>query len=97
MATPIPITIQTAAPSPGLPAGAVANAFYIVENNRVTLTGRDGYALHDPEGREYTRELGKGDDARQIAAQLLRGFRTKVRGDRVSGFDRPLVYPKLKY
>jgi hypothetical protein len=95
MATPIPIAIQIAAPSPSLPAGATADAFYVVENNRVILSGRDGHAVHDPEGREYTRELGKGDNPRQIAAQLLRGLRTKVRGDRVSGFDGPLRYPRL--
>ena len=73
----------------------MAEAFCVVENNRVILTGRNGLAVHDPEGREYTRELGKDDNARQIAAQLLRGFRTKVRGDRVSGFDGPLTYPRL--
>jgi hypothetical protein len=95
MATPIHVAIQIAAPSPGLPAGATAEGFYIVENGKVTLTGRDGFPAHDPEGREYVRELGKNDTPREIAAQLLRAFRTKVRGDRVSGFDGPLRYPRL--
>jgi hypothetical protein len=74
----------------------VANAFFIVENNHVVLTE---HALHDPEGRDYTRELGESDNPRQIAGQLLRRFRTKVRGDRVAGFEAgPLNYgPSPKY
>jgi hypothetical protein len=95
MAVPTHIIIQTSPPGPGLPAGAAAEGFYVVENGKVTLTGRDGFPAHDPEGREYTRELGKDDNPRQVAALLLRNFRTKVRGARVSGFDRPLVYPRL--
>jgi hypothetical protein len=38
----------------------------------------------------------RGLDQSDIAAMLLRGFRTKVRGDRVAGFDRPLVYQKAQ-
>jgi hypothetical protein len=96
MATPIHIAIQIAAPSRALPAGATAEGYYVVEDNRVILTGRDGFPAHDPEGREYTRELGKDDNPRQVAALLLRSFRTKVRGDRVNGFDRPLIYSKAQ-
>jgi hypothetical protein len=96
MTTPTPITIQTAAPTRALPTGAVASAFFIVENNRVVLTDHNGHALHDPEGRDYTRELGGTDTPREIAGQLFRRFRTKVRGDGVSGFDRPLVYGKAQ-
>jgi hypothetical protein len=91
--TPTAISIQTAAPKGSFP-GAVAAAFFIVENNRVVLTDRNGHALHDPEGRDYAKELNEGDDPRQVAALLLRRFRTKVRGDRVAGFEPgPLRYP----
>jgi hypothetical protein len=90
---PKPITLQIAAPSRALPGGAVSQAFYVVENNKVTLTSRDGRVLHDPEGRECSRTSGETDDPHQVAALLLRNLRTKVRGDRVAGFDRPLVYP----
>jgi hypothetical protein len=91
---PTYITLQTAAPGPGLPGGAVSDAYFIVKNNRVILTGSDGRPAHDPEGREYTRELGKGDNPRKIASLLLRDFGTKIRGSRTAGFDRPLIYPK---
>ena len=96
MTTPKPITIQISAPSRALPGGAVSTAFYVVENNRVALTDRDGRPVHDPEGRECSRALAENDDPHQVAAMLLRGLRTKVRGDRVAGFDRPLVYQKAQ-
>jgi hypothetical protein len=96
--TPTLITIQTAAPRGRFP-GAVAQAFFIVENNRVVLTDCDGNVLHDPEGRDYTRALGEGDNPHQVAVLLLRRFRTKIRGGRVAGFEPgPLNYsPVSKY
>jgi hypothetical protein len=70
---PTPITIQTAAPSGRFP-GAVANAFFIVENNHVVLTE---HALHDPEGRDYTRELGESDNPARLPANYCEGFAPK--------------------
>ena len=67
---PTLIQIQTAEPRGRFP-GAVAQAFYIVEKNRVVLTDRDGHELHDPEGRDYARALGEGDNPQQVAALLL--------------------------
>jgi hypothetical protein len=95
MTTPKPITIQISPPSRALPGGAVSQAYFVEEGGKVTLTDRDGRPVHDPEGRDCSRALAKNDSAHQVAALLLRNFRTKVRGDRVSGFDGPLTYPKL--
>jgi hypothetical protein len=93
-ATPKLIQIQTAAPRARNDGGAVAIAYYVTDNKKVTLTDRDGNVLHDAEGKDYSRTLAENDSAHQIAALLLRQLKTKVRGDRVAGFDRPLVYPK---
>jgi hypothetical protein len=95
---PTPITIQTASPRGSFP-GAVAQAYYVVDNNKVALTDRQGNTLHDPEGREYTKELAKDDNPREIAARLLRNFRTKLRGSTPNGFDRgPINFgPGPKY
>jgi hypothetical protein len=88
--------IQTSPPKGSFP-GAVAQAFYTVENNKVILTDRDGNALRDPEGRDYGKTLAEtGHNAHETAAILLRRFRTQVRGNRVAGFDGPLNYPKIK-
>jgi hypothetical protein len=94
--TPQLITIQTAEPR-GKFAGEVAQAYFVIEDDRVILTDRDGHALHDPDGGDYAQTLGEGDNPKQIAARLLRRFRTKFRSDRVRGFDRPLHYQPLKY
>lgn len=77
----------------------MAQAFYIIENNKVVLTDRDGNALHDPEGRDYAKALGEGDNPHQVAALLLRRFRTKMSGGHVAGFGPgPLNYrPGSKY
>ena len=63
------------------------------------LTGRTGHTLYDPEGRDYTRALGEGDNPHQVAVLLLRRFHTKMRGGRVAGFEPgPLNYsPVSKY
>jgi hypothetical protein len=93
--TPTPITIQTQSPRGSFP-GAIAQAYYVIDNKKVTLTDRDGNTLHDPEGRDYVKALDKGDNPRQVAALLLRRFRTKMNGSRVTGFDPgPLKYPRL--
>jgi hypothetical protein len=93
--TPKPVHIQISPPGPGLPGGAISSAFYIVEGGKLTLTDNGSRPLYDFEGKSCTRMLAAGDDPHQQAALLLRGFRSKVRGDRVSGFDRPLRYPKM--
>jgi hypothetical protein len=94
--TPTLVTIQTVAPR-GKSGGTVAQAYYIVKDNRVTLTDRDGITLHDPEGGDYSRTLNEGDNPRQVAGRLLRSFRTKFKGERVRGFDGPLHYEPIKY
>jgi hypothetical protein len=95
MTEPKLVQIQIAAPK-GSFEGSVAIAYYVISDDKtkVTLTDRTGLMLHDAEGKECSRTLAKGDNPHQVAALLLRGFRTKVRGDRVSGFDRPLNYPR---
>ncbi len=94
--TPQLITIQTAAPR-GKSPGAVAQAYFVVEDNRVFLADREGHHLHDPDGRDYSRAMGEGDTPKEIAAQLLRRFRIKFRGDRPAGFGRPLDYGSLNF
>ena len=91
-----PITIQTAA-SRGTFHGACAQAYFVVEDDQVILTDRDGHQLHDPDGRGCAQALTEGDNPRQIAARLLRGFRVKIRGDRVNGFDRALDYSNMNF
>lgn len=90
------ITIQTAAPK-GDFAGRVAQAYFVVKGKQVALTDSAGNTLHDPEGRECVQEPIGTDTPRETAAKLLKRFRTKLRGDRPSGFDQPLRYPPLKY
>ena len=54
-------------------------------------------AVHDRYGKSYSQKLEAGQDPHVIAGRLTKTFRSARRGDkdRVSGFNRPIHYPKL--
>jgi len=88
------IAVQTTSPDekPGHP-GAVAEGWFILEDNVVILTDRDGKPLHHPRGKQgYQRELGPGETPKQVAGQLLR----EKRGARPADwFNAPISYPPI--
>jgi hypothetical protein len=91
------VATQVRAPKgPGDP-GAMVEGCYVVTDDVVTLTDRQGNPVRDQHGKAYTRKIANGDSPKTIAARLTKDFRLMLRGKdgRVNGFDRPIRYPKL--
>jgi hypothetical protein len=84
------VTIQIKPPK-GTFDGLVEEGWYVVFENHVILTDPDG----KPIPGVPKRAIGPGDDARLIACLMVRNNR-KGRAS-VSGFNRPLVYPKIRF
>ena len=81
------VTLQVRAPRGTFP-GEVAIGYYCVVDNAVVLTDADGKPLGSDK-----RHLQPGDDARLIACRMVRN---RGRAS-VTGFNRPIVYPKTYY
>ena len=89
------VFVQTRAPRRDDPGAAVEGA-YIVKDDVVHLTDREGNPVRDDNGKLYSKPIANGDTAKVIASRLTKDFRSALRGKdgRVNGFDRPLQYPK---
>lgn len=83
------VTIQIKAPR-GTYGGEVAIGHYCVVEGAVVLTGESG----KPTGADR-RSVLPGEDAHLIACRMVRSSR-KVQAS-VAGFNRPLIYPKMRY
>jgi hypothetical protein len=77
--------------------GAAVEGCYVVVDDVVTLTDRQGSPVRDGNGKAYTKKIENGDSAKTVAARLTKDFRLALRGrdGRVNGFDKPIVYPKF--
>jgi hypothetical protein len=81
------IHIQIRRPSrDGSDPGQIEDAHFIVADNVVHLTDRDGNKL---KGELTRRPIGNGETAREVAVRLLR---TRVRSKPARPFNRPLRY-----
>ena len=67
---------------------------YIVKDDVLTMTDKDGKPVVDLQGKTYSQRL---DGPRIIAARMTKKIRLELRGKsgKVAGFNRPLVYPKI--
>jgi hypothetical protein len=83
------VTIQIKAPR-GRYGGEVAIGYYCLVEGSVVLTDENG----KPTGADR-RPVLPGEDAHLIACRMVRSGR-KAQAS-VAGFNRPLVYPKLRY
>lgn len=70
----------------------VAEGFYKVEGNTLTMLRRDGEPILIDENT-VTKELSPGSNAEQVAKFLTKKIRKARRGERVEGFDRVISYP----
>ena len=88
---------QVRAPRGRNDPGAVVEGAFVTDGNTVTLTDRTGNPVRDQHGKLYTRKIANGDSPKTIAARMTKDFRSMLRGKdgRVSGFDRPIQYPKF--
>jgi hypothetical protein len=82
------VTIQVKAPR-GTYGGEVAIGYYCVVEGAVVLTDEHGKPMGDK------RTILPGEDAHLIACRMVRTGR-KVQAS-VAGFNRPLVYPKIRF
>jgi hypothetical protein len=82
------VTIQIKAPR-GRYGGEVAIGYYCVVEGAVILTDENG----KPTGADR-RPVLPGEDPHLIACRMVRSKRT-ARGP--SAFNRPIVYPKMRY
>jgi hypothetical protein len=83
------ITIELARPRDSFP-GKIATGHYTVNEGTVTLVEENGVPV---DKYKLSRKLGPGEDARGAACNLLR---SRHSGSSVD-FNRPLVYPPLKF
>lgn len=77
--------------------GQISYGYYIVSENKVTLTDAAGKPVRDATGKTYSQKLGPDDSAKTIAGRLTKEFRLVLRGKTNSsavGFSRPIQYPK---
>jgi hypothetical protein len=84
------VTVQIRAPK-GSFHGEVAEGWYVVFENNVILTDREG----KPIAGVPKHYVGPDGDAKVIACMMVRNNR-KGRAS-VSGFNRRIAYPKLHY
>ena len=88
------VFIQIRAPK-GIDPGKVLEGHYKVIGDVVTVVDKNGKPLASDDNK-YSRKLAAGDNAKQIAAQLLRQHYNATRnGPR--DFNRAISYPVLKY
>ena len=83
------VTIQIKAPR-GTYGGEVAVGHYCIVEGAVVMTDEHG----KPTGADR-RVILPGEDAHLIACRMVRSGR-KVQAS-VAGFNRPLVYPKIRF
>ena len=89
------VTVQTRSPNARHnDFGAVIEGYYIVWDGVVKLTDRAGIPIKSYEGKLYSRQLASGENARVVAARLLKAHRLARKSARVSGFDGPINYPR---
>ena len=69
-----------------IPTGVIEEGWFVVKDNVVFLSDRDGDALP---GKGNRRPIGPGETAREVAVRLLR---LKARSRPISPFNRPLRY-----
>ena len=60
--------------------GECAIVHFVVDNNVVKVTDKDGHMLRYPDGEPCKKALGPDDNPRQIAARLGRGYRREYGG-----------------
>jgi hypothetical protein len=60
--------------------GECAIVHFVVDNNVVKVTDKDGHILRYPDGEPCKRVLGPDDNPRQIAARIGRGYHREYGG-----------------
>lgn len=91
-----PVFAQVRAPC-NSDQGVTVEGCFVVDGNRVTMTDREGKPTVDDEGKRWSREIPPSCTPQQIAAQMTKEPRIKLRGgERASGFWAPVSYERLK-
>jgi hypothetical protein len=89
------VFIQIRAPR-GQDPGRVLEGHYNIVGETVVLVDRSGKALTSDD-QKYSRKLTRGENPKQIAAQLLRVHHNAARGNSPRGFGDRILYQKLRY
>jgi len=74
------IHVQTRQPRDEADPGECAIVHFVVDNNVVKVTDKDGHMLRYPDGEPCKRALEPGDNPRQIAARIARSHRREYGG-----------------
>jgi hypothetical protein len=74
------VHVQTHQPRNDEDPGECMIVHFVVDNNVVKVTDRDGNMLRFPDGEPCKQALGPDDSPRQIAARLARGHRREYGG-----------------
>jgi hypothetical protein len=91
------VHVQTRQPRDEADPGECAIVHFVVDNNVVKVTDKDGHMLRYPDGEPCKQALGPHDNPRQIAARLAHGYRREYGGrafwgdiSRLNGKDAPV-------
>jgi hypothetical protein len=74
------VHVQTRQPRNDEDPGECAIIHFVVDNNVVKVTDKDGAMLRYPDGEPCKRTLEPGENPRQVAARLSRGYRREYGG-----------------
>jgi hypothetical protein len=83
------VRIQTRAPR-GTDPGAIEEGWYFIEDGSVVLSTEKGIPI---DRHRFTRKVRAGEDARAVAAVMLRSWKKPKSGD----FNRQIRYPRVGY
>jgi hypothetical protein len=89
------VIVQLEAPKDGSP-GRVTYGYYVVQGDRLTMTGANGAPIVNQKGGRYELTLKPDDDPQVLAALKTREIRTIVHGSD-NRFNGPINYPKAAF
>jgi hypothetical protein len=84
------IFVQMRRPRDGDP-GVTEPGYYRVEDDTIVLVDKNGAPRLNKKGKRLDYRLKPGENARRIAALLVRDHMPNHRED----FNRPIIYPNL--
>lgn len=92
------VIIEVEAPSSWRETGIVAEGFYVVEGNTLTMTYADGQPVRI-DGELVQHTLAEGESAKKAAGRLTRTVRRALSGRAMKQevFGRSINYPKMGY
>jgi hypothetical protein len=89
------VTVITSNPSGNDHVGSCEIGHYTIEGDLLTMCDAEGVPLRNANtGERITHRLASGENRVTIAKRLTLKIWREARGDEISGWNRPIQYPK---